>query len=110
RDGPKQLVLRDKDPFDYAKAERIFPSSEKLVIEFSITPMQNDHGQLDIEVLDKKGNAFVRFTLDSTGIFRSKAGARYKTITRYESGKNYDIQVSLDAKARFYTVHVNGKE
>ncbi len=24
------LVLKDKDPFDYAKAERIFPASKKL--------------------------------------------------------------------------------
>jgi hypothetical protein len=28
-EGIKQLVLHDSDPFDYAKAERIFPNAKK---------------------------------------------------------------------------------
>ncbi|RZL60158.1 MAG: six-hairpin glycosidase, partial [Pedobacter sp.] len=33
----KTLVLKDKDPFDYAKAERVFPASSKVTTQFSIT-------------------------------------------------------------------------
>ena len=40
----KVLSLHDSDPFDYAKAERIFPESKKVAVEFSVTPQQNNSG------------------------------------------------------------------
>jgi hypothetical protein len=109
-DNRKQLVLRDKDPYDYAKAERVFPSSAMSSVEFALTPAQNDHGQLDIELVDRKGIPFIRLTLDSAGTMWSKAGSRYKKVINYEAGKKYVIKVSFDTKGRSYTVSVNGKE
>ena len=64
--GGPALIMKDSDPFDYAKAERVFPVSKKISIEFSIKPTQQDHGSLDIELADAKGTACVRMTLDST--------------------------------------------
>jgi hypothetical protein len=43
-EGIKQLVLHDSDPFDYAKAERIFPNAKNIAVEFAITPQQNNDG------------------------------------------------------------------
>ena len=37
------LTFHDSDPFDYAKAERVFPDSKKISVEFSITPQQNNN-------------------------------------------------------------------
>lgn len=104
------LVLKDKDPFDYAKAERLFPASRKIMTSFSVTPKQNDFGLLEIELQDAKGTATVRLTFDSAGTLSAKAGARYKNFMKYEAGKSYDIKLKLDAFTRFYTVTVNGKE
>ncbi|WP_231426356.1 exo-alpha-sialidase [Pedobacter sp. Leaf250] len=104
------LVLRDKDPFDYAKAERIFPSSKKIITSFSVTPKQNDFGLLEIELQDAKGTASVRLTFDTAGNLSGKAGARYKNFMKYEAGKSYDIKLKLDAHTRFYSLTVNGKE
>ncbi|WEK17699.1 MAG: six-hairpin glycosidase [Candidatus Pedobacter colombiensis] len=106
----KALVLADKDPFDYAKAERLFPSSKKIVASFSVTPMQDDKGLLEIELQDTKGTASVRLTFDSTGTLSAKAGARYKNFMKYKAGENYDIKVKLNTADRFYTVTVNGKD
>ncbi|MGN7990351.1 six-hairpin glycosidase [Pedobacter sp. 22226] len=104
------LILKDKDPFDYAKAERLFPASKKIVTSFSVTPKQNNFGLLEIELQDAKGTATVRLTFDTAGTLSAKAGARYKNFMKYEAGKNYDIKVKLDALTRFYTITVNGKE
>ncbi|MGA9650740.1 six-hairpin glycosidase [Pedobacter sp.] len=104
------LVLRDKDPFDYAKAERLFPVSKKIITSFSVTPKQNDFGLLEIELQDAKGMASVRLTFDSAGNLSGKAGARYKNFMKYEAGKSYDIKLKLDAHTRFYSLTVNGKE
>lgn len=107
--GSKTLVMQDADPFDYAKAERVIPSTKKLIAEFSILPRQNNHGLLDIEFQDAKGTAGIRLSLDSTGIFRTKAGYRNKNLTPYKSGERLDIKVQLNTETRLYSVSVNGK-
>lgn len=104
------LVLKDKDLFDYAKAERVFPASRKVITEFSITPKQDNFGLMEIELQDAKGMATVRLTFDSTGTLSAKAGARYKDFMKYKAEESYDIKIKLDAFTRFYTITVNGKD
>jgi hypothetical protein len=104
------LVLKDKDPFDYARAERVFPALRKVITSFSVTPKQDDFGLLEIELQDAKGMATVRLTFDTAGTISAKAGARYKNLMKYKAGETYAIQIKLDAFSRFYTVTVNGKE
>lgn len=106
-DGEKALTLRDWDPFDYAKAERIFPASENLSATFTVVPGQNDHGKLEIEFQDAKGTSAIRLTFDSSGTLIAKAGYRDKSILHYEAGKTYKINVSLHTGTRFYTVTIN---
>ncbi|WP_175633314.1 sialidase/neuraminidase family protein [Pedobacter ghigonis] len=104
------LVLKDKDPFDYAKAERVFPASAKLSTSFSVTPKQDNFGLLEIELQDEKGMATVRLTFDTAGVLSAKAGARYKNFLKYKAGETYDIKLKLTTANRFYTITVNGKD
>ncbi|MEI6950039.1 six-hairpin glycosidase [Paraflavisolibacter sp. H34] len=108
-DGTRVLALRDKDPFDYGKAERVIPASKRLAVEFSITPAQADKGLLDIEFVDAKGTPAIRLSFDSAGQFRTKAGYRNKGLATYTAGQKMDIRVELNTETRFYTVTVNGK-
>ena len=107
--GAKTLSLKDSDPFDYAKAERVIPATKQLIAEISVMPNQNKNGLLDIEFLDAKGTPGIRLSFDSTGIFRTKAGYRNKNLMPYEAGKQYNIRVQLNTETRLYTVTVNGK-
>ena len=104
------LVLKDKDPYDLAKAERAFPMGTKVTTSFSITPNQDQHGLMEIELQDSKGLASVRLTFDSTGTLSAKAGARYKNFMKYKAGETYNIHIKLNTANRFYTLTVNGKE
>jgi len=108
--GAKILTLKDFDPFDYAKAERVIPATKKLNVVFSVIPQQNTHGLLDIEFQDAKGTPGVRLSFDSTGIFRTKAGYRNKSLIKYTAGEEYNISVSLNTGTRLYSVTVNGKD
>ena len=110
RDGTQVLAIKDKDPFDYGKAEHVLPAAKKMTATFSVTPQQNDRGNLHIEFQDAKGNAGIRLVFDSTGTIIVKAGYRNRNIIKYEAGKQYEITVSLNTDARFYTVSVNGKQ
>jgi hypothetical protein len=108
-DGSKGLVLKDSDKFDYAKAERIIPESKQLVAELSVVPGQNDHGLLQIEFQDAKGQPAVQLSFDSTGTLSYKAGARFKGVTKYQAGQPLDLKVTLDAPNRTCTIAANGK-
>jgi hypothetical protein len=106
----KCLVLRDKDPFDYAKAERLFPESKKMTAEFTLTAGQNSFGELDIEFLDHKGNAAIRLVLGPGGHFKTKDGYRMSGIMDYSPDTNYHVKVEFDVRTRMYHVYVNGKK
>ncbi|WP_443947359.1 six-hairpin glycosidase [Pedobacter sp. AW1-32] len=104
------LVLRDSDPFDYAKAERIFPVSDKIVASFMVTPAQDNFGLLEIELQNEKGMAAVRLTFDTAGVFSAKAGARYKNFMKYKANEKYDVKIKLNTNNRFYIITINGKD
>lgn len=109
-DGTKALALQDWDRYEYAKAERLVPPAKKMTAEFTIVPLQNDKGQLDIEFQDAKGTPGIRLSFDSAGELISKAGYRNKNLLKYEAGKEYKIGVELNTDQRMYTVTINGKK
>jgi hypothetical protein len=108
--GKKVLALHDQDLFDYAKAERVIKTAKKLSLEFTVTANQNNHGQLQIELQDTKGQPALRLVFDENGSLKAKAGYRYSGIMNYESGKAYHIELELDCATRIYKVKINGQD
>jgi hypothetical protein len=108
-EGISAMVLRDSDPFDYAKAERIIPASKKAVIEFELSAAQNDHGTLQIEVQDGKGTVGLRLQMDADSLLKAKTGARYKRLGAYKQGEKLHLKIDLDCTQRMYKVYVNGR-
>jgi hypothetical protein len=104
----KSISLRDSDPFDYAKAERLFPETKKIAVEFAVTPQQNNYGLLEIELTDAKGTPCIRLTFDSSGVLYTKAGYRNKSLVKYTAGETVKIKLELNAATRFYTCSING--
>lgn len=105
-----ELLLRDKDPFDYAKADRVIASSKKVEIEFTITPKQADHGLLEIELTDDKGLAACRLIFDQDGELKNKAGYRNAGVQAYKAGEQYTIKFIADVATRSYQLTVNGND
>lgn len=106
----KALVLRDKDPFDYAKADRVIQSAQKGTIEFTVKPQQNDHGTLQIELVNDIGLAAARIIIDKDGIIKNKAGYRNASLTKYAAGKTYHFVLTFDVSTRSYQVAINGED
>ena len=109
-DSTRGLLLEDADPYDFAKAERVFPVTKHMQVEFSLTPCQSDHGQLQIELQDERNMPAVRLSFEPDGSLIAKAGARIKKIMDYRSGQAYDMRITLNADTRMYTVNINGED
>jgi hypothetical protein len=105
----KKLTLADSDPFDYAKAERVFPGSKRIAVEFSIAAQQDNFGLLEIELVDKKGTPCLRLILDSSGSILTRQGYRDKSLGKYNAGETMTIKIELNTATRFYSVSINGK-
>ncbi|WP_049772251.1 six-hairpin glycosidase [Pedobacter heparinus] len=108
-DGTKALTLRDKDPYDYAKAERLIPEAKKVKVEFSVSPAQNNTGSLQIEFQDARGTAAARLIFDADGALKAKVGYRNSEVMKYEAGKTYQVRIELDRDKRMYDIFVNGQ-
>lgn len=108
-DGEKCLALKDRDPFDYAKAEHIFPVSKAAAVHFKVAAAQHDKGVLNIELQNPRGNAALRLTFGGDGYVSVKAGYRQKNIMRYVANESYDVIIQYDVSTRFYHIDINGK-
>lgn len=108
-EGKKALILRDKDHFDYATAERVIAESRKPTIEFTVVPRQSNTGVLHIELQGSNGQAAARLIFDADSTLKAKVGYRESAVMKYEAGKAYTLKLELDCSKRMYTISVNGQ-
>ena len=107
----KSLRLEDADPYDYARAIRVFEESENAEIEVSVFPEKSDNGMLEIDVTDRFGNRPVRIRFDEKGKIVASNGSRETEIAEFKTGRWYKINITVNAKPfGSYALSVDGKE
>ncbi|TSA37928.1 MAG: hypothetical protein D4R64_04610 [Porphyromonadaceae bacterium] len=107
----KSLLLQDKDPYDYARAIRVFKESKKAVIEVKVFPKQAESGLLEIDVTDRYGNRPVRIRFDADGKIKAVDGSEEVVIQSYKPGSWYDLKISIDAQPfGSFRLSVNGTQ
>jgi hypothetical protein len=109
RHDEKCLSLQDKDEFDYSMATRLFPPSEKINVEFTIEPGQNEHGNLFIELQNEKNNAAIRLIFGDDGALKTKAGYRLKNLLNYLPNHKYTVRIEAQTSNRYFEIFVDGK-
>lgn len=107
--GAKALALRDSDPYDFAKAERVIPVSQIGTVEFEVEPSQNNHGTLNIELQNALGTACTRIVFDADGLMWVKAGAKPSGIMDYKAGESYRFKLDYNTQTRSYAMTVSGR-
>lgn len=97
----RSLVLRDRDPYLQAHAERVFPESRRITIEGRLAP-RTRHGELYIEVCDAKGAFPIRLVLDGAGTLSHLHYGSLKRICRSDGW--LDLRIALDVDRQECTV------
>lgn len=106
--GGKALRLLDASPYDFARAERVFPESASATVSFMLT--SQEHGDLEIELRPAFGAARpVRLVLSPDGKLLAFDKGSPVDLGTQPPGKPITISVATDCKARSYSVTVNGK-
>jgi len=110
-DGATALCLSDRDPFDYARADRLIPATRHLQASFDLVANQNDHGELQLEICDAQGNPCTRLWWQPDGQLTLKTGARYTTVMkRYEPGVTYHLLLDVNLDTRMVEVTIDGDQ
>lgn len=106
----KFMRLEDKDPYDYAKAMRVFPEGKRVSIALKLRPQQTTHGLANIDITDARGNVAARIQLDSTGNISTIDNTEKRvTLTPYIKSKWIKLEIRLDAETQTYTLLVDSK-
>jgi hypothetical protein len=107
----KALCLRDSEPYDYAKAVRIFPESQSVRVGFDLTVGQSDSGTIEMEVLDRFGNRPIRLHLDETGNLSIDTGAEFLEVAKVEAGDPARIEILAEANPQgSFSLRLDGRE
>lgn len=92
----KHLQLADKDPYDYARAIRVFEEGTKAKVAFRAMASQAN-APLEIDVQDQYGNRPVRLQFGSDGALQYTKGSEQVGILAYTPGRWYDFELEIDA-------------
>jgi len=110
KSGGKCLELHDKDRYDYALAERIFPESKNVTIKFDLLAKQTTNGRMQIDVLNKNGVRPIRIMLKRNGKIRAVNGNNRVSLSQYEADSWLSFKIDVNAAAGKFSIAINGKE
>ena len=106
----KCLRLEDRDPWDHAKAVRVFAESTVLRLEFSLWAGQTDTGRIEIEVLDRAGRRPIRLSLAEDGRVRVATGEGEVNAAPYRAGEWLRFSLTLDTSTARFDLALNGQK
>jgi hypothetical protein len=107
--GKRRLELSDADPYDYARAVRVFPATQAVRVELRIEAAQAN-ARLEIDLCDAAGRRPIRLALAEDGTVRAVDGEPMAEAGRYAAGRETTFLVTTDLAAGEYAVRVNGGE
>ncbi|CAG5017287.1 hypothetical protein DYBT9275_05740 [Dyadobacter sp. CECT 9275] len=108
-DANKSLILKDSDPYDYARAIRVFQEGTQATISFSIFARQTS-GELEVDITDRHGSRPVRIGLDEKGKLVAFNGVEKVFLPGYEEGKWYTFKIVVRTENKgSYDLYLNNK-
>ncbi|MDQ7817964.1 MAG: hypothetical protein RDU14_13135 [Melioribacteraceae bacterium] len=100
------LELTDEEPYDYAKAERVIPNTEKLAIEFQVNQIKVGHSNLDFEIEDELGNRPLRLRFDPDWLSLDIGKNELDPIP-FSNNKWYKIILEVDCVKQNYNLYLD---
>jgi hypothetical protein len=105
------LQLENRDPYDYARADRVFGEASQVTAQFKVMVDAPGAGQLQIELWSPTGDVRpVRIVLTPDGVIGTmNSGAEAAEIGRFKAGQWVTMKIEADTKSRKYSVMIEGK-
>lgn len=105
----KSLCLEDQDPYDYAKAVRLFPEAKTVRVSLMVYAAAAGAERLELEILDRKGRRPVRIFLSTDGLLSVANGGIEKAAGTFSKGQWQRIDIQIDATSGKFDFYLDGK-
>jgi hypothetical protein len=104
----RSMKFADRDPFDYAKAFRVFKETDSdLIVSFRVFAGQNDHGRFEVELGNTEHLAPVRIAMTPERNIEVEQWKYTSVLTGYEANTWIDFELSIDIENNTFTVKAN---
>lgn len=104
------LEIRDEEPVDYSRIERVFPESDKLSVRFRVNAQQIPLGYaLNVEIQDKHGLRPLRVRFDIDWISVDHMNAEVPRPIPMKLKQWRDIELLVDSDKQSYQMIIDGK-
>jgi hypothetical protein len=107
------LELKDMAPYDYALAERVFPTSKKVTIYFKVNPKRiiEGHG-LYVNVDNRQGERVLRLFFFDSGKRKLRFDLKDVEVSpmRFHLDHWYNVTLTINCKQQKYSIKIDGKE
>jgi hypothetical protein len=101
------LRLRDEDPYDYVKVERVIPSSGRVRVSFRMMQKANGLNGLEFEAQTERGGRPMRLWWSPEEVGFDIAGTEVERAA-IGLGRWHRFVLELDCEARRYSVSIDG--
>jgi hypothetical protein len=105
----RSLLFEDRDPYDYAKAVRVFPAADAVRVRWRLFMKRADAGQLEAEVESATGERPVRLTFDSRGSISAVDGTESVNLGACAADRWHTVDLEASRKTRRYRLSLDGK-
>tara|TARA_R110002096_G_scaffold6206_4_gene28547 strand:+ start:18023 stop:20005 length:1983 start_codon:yes stop_codon:yes gene_type:complete len=103
------LEMRDEEPVDYSRIERVLPESQTLSATFRVNAQQIPLGHaLNIEFQDKHGARPMRIRLDTDWISVDHMDAEVPRPVPMQKQQWHTFELQLDSARQSYALSING--
>jgi len=110
-DGPGlALELKDEDPYDYARAIRVFEESKAVHVSWEVMVAPENTGLLEMDVVDQYGNRPVRIKINPEKQFSYMAGHLEQKMGEVKAGVWQKLRLEINAQPfGSYDLYWNGQ-
>jgi hypothetical protein len=110
-DGNTCLELRDEEPWDHARVERVFPESRgTFSVSFRVRAERVPVGRaLEVEVQDRHGARPMRLRLDRESLDTSHKSLPGLELFPIEKRRWYEVTLHFDVRGQTFDVLLDGE-
>jgi hypothetical protein len=110
QDGNMVLEMTDKDPYDYARAIRVFEESQAVEVEFDLRMNKSGSEPFEVDITDRYGNRPVRLLWNINGKLEVLNGNTFVHLGNFKENEWVKIKLQIEAKPYGnFSIWINGK-
>ena len=106
----KSLRFEDEDPYDYARAIRVFQTAKRANVSFQFYAEKMENGTFQVDITDAHGARAVSLIFEN-GELKVNSGTKIQSISSFHLGEWNQISLCVDATGLGrYQLKLNGRD